>query len=201
MMARALRAAAPGTAPQDPLKRIDLAHAQKARLCDIVEGIADALPNPSPLTCNRAAQILAEDLPLHHADEDLGLFPLLSRHCLPEDRIEEAIGQLSREHVDDEAALEEVVSLLKELGAGRVPGMGYDAAGFVLRAFFEATRRHLAWEESTIMPLARLRLGPDALECLNGVMEKNRLGLPYDAVTRFGCGDTAGTDTEGDARH
>jgi hemerythrin-like domain-containing protein len=46
--------------------------------------------------------------------------------------------------------------------------------GYMLRGFFERYRRHVHWENTLIMPIARRRLGPEDLEALSARMEMNR---------------------------
>jgi hypothetical protein len=46
--------------------------------------------------------------------------------------------------------------------------------GYMLRGFFERYRRHVHWENTLIMPLARLRLSDIDLASLNAQMETNR---------------------------
>ena len=46
--------------------------------------------------------------------------------------------------------------------------------GYMLRGFFERYRRHIHWENTLVMPLARLRLTPGDLEDLSALMESSR---------------------------
>ena len=50
---------------------------------------------------------------------------------------------------------EDVQDMLRGLGEGR-PTMSADAAGFMLRGFFEALRRHVAFERTFVVPLLEL---------------------------------------------
>jgi hypothetical protein len=44
----------------------------------------------------------------------------------------------------------------------------------MLRGFFERYRRHVQWENTLVMPLARLRLTRDDLAALQAQMNQNR---------------------------
>jgi hypothetical protein len=49
-----------------------------------------------------------------------------------------------------------------------------DMVGYMLRGFFERYRRHVHWENTLVMPLARLRLTPEDLDALQAQMSQNR---------------------------
>ena len=175
--------------PLDALSRLAAEHAEQRGLCDRLEAIADMLPRmPARSVCLEALEMLERQMPMHHADEELGLFPLLRARCRPEDRIETILSELEDEHLDDEALLTEVVLTLRALAADRGPERDPAIAGYVLRGFFDSQRRHIAWEEATIMPLALERLRPCDLRALDRVMADNRRGRTPDAFERRGCG-------------
>ncbi len=150
--------------PQIPLQCNDpidfLAHEHKRQewLCDVLETIADGLPGT--LECALAAkavEALRVDVPLHHEDEEECLFPLLARRAAPEDNIEAVIRQLSREHLADDTYSTDLIDLLDAMAAGHMP-LNPEMAGYMIRGFFESYRRHIAFENIVILPLARARL-------------------------------------------
>lgn len=103
------------------------------------------------------AAYLRQDFPAIVAEEEEGLLPLLRQRLLLGDDLEPAIRQLSDEHRRD---TQRALSLAAECDA---LGEGLDAedvAGILaaLAAFAEQQRRHLAWEEAIILPVARARL-------------------------------------------
>ncbi len=158
-----------------PLGRLADVHARQLRVCDILERIADALPRPpSRLVCLRLLDILTVDMPLHHADEEGGLFPLLRRRTEADDGIDAVLERLSIEHTEDEALLPEVLETLQALADDVGPEREPDIAGYVLRGYFESQRRHIAWEEDVVMPLARNRLHATDIETLDTIMRANR---------------------------
>lgn len=107
-----------------------------------------------------ARDYLRRELPLHIADEEKDLFPLLKKCCLANDNVDEVFALLRREHQVDDLMVQEVLGDLDALVAGSpFP----DPAVFLRNtfAFRETHRRHLAWENTLILPLARQRLGKE----------------------------------------
>lgn len=167
-----------------PRKTLAKAHETKLQLCDLLEEIADNLPQPDRLQCMHAANILTRELPIHHADEDLGLFPILKERCQPEDRFDAIAARLSDEHVDIEASMAEVIAALNGYADGAPPASGGNAVGYALRGMFEGLRRHIAWEEATVTPLAKDRLTPEDWRELHGIMIELRVGARPNALMR-----------------
>jgi hypothetical protein len=46
--------------------------------------------------------------------------------------------------------------------------------GYMLRSFFESYRRHIAWENTIVLPLARARLTGEDLDKLGRAMAGHR---------------------------
>ncbi len=100
---------------------------------------------------------LERELPLHIADEEESLFPLLKRRADTDDGIDAILAILNDEHAADHAYHRKLLEPLRAIAAGRAPA---DAVAFahMARAFSVFQRRHLAWENGTVLPLARKRL-------------------------------------------
>lgn len=159
---------------RNALDIIDHAHAVQAQLCDALERIADGLPDDvDRKLCAWVASNLQYDLPLHHRDEEAGLFPLLRSRALPEDRLEDILARLEREHEADTGFAGEIAESLDCLGRGQ-PVPNAEMVGYMLRGFFECYRRHIHWETVLVMPLARKRLTSDDLAALGNAMALNR---------------------------
>jgi hypothetical protein len=157
-----------------PLARIERAHGEHRRLCDAMEALADALPRPA--RCEGAAILRRlPPLALHRAEEGRALFPLLRLRCAGDEGARRGLAQLDREHRDTEGAEVELADVLQDIAAGRTPAIGFEGAGYVLRGFFEAKRRHMSWEEIHVLPLARDILGAGDLDMLEGAM--GRMGM------------------------
>lgn len=157
-----------------PIDALHRTHMDHARLCDQLELIADSLPgNVDGELCRTVVGMLSVEVPVHHRDEEEGLFPLLANRALPEDDIEIHLDQLQAEHITDEGVASELIEFLPGLAEGknlRDP----DLCGYVLRCFFESYRRHLFWEQNLILPLARKRLEAADLQLLNETMAAHR---------------------------
>lgn len=159
---------------RNPLDVIANAHAVQEQLCDALERIADGLPDEvDRRLCAQAASTLIYELPLHHHDEEEGLFPLLRKRAEPPDQIESILDRLASEHMTDTDFASEIAESLELMARGdRVPNP--DMVGYMLRGFFERYRRHVHWENTLVMPVARKRLTAEDLDMLARLMERNR---------------------------
>lgn len=113
---------------------------------------------------------LERDFVLHIQDEECDFVPLLRRHCPPEDGIDALAERLAQEHVDDRTSVTRVIEFLCKLLKGD-PLSEVEKAG--IRAFAAHLRRHLAVENGVLLPIARVRLGPEALRAMaQGIRER-----------------------------
>ena len=159
---------------RNPLDMIASAHAVQVEMCDAMERIADGLPDEvDRRLCAQVASSLQFDLPLHHHDEEEGLFPLLRARARPEDAVDKILERLACEHDSDNDFASEIAEALETLGQGGRPASP-EMLGYMLRGFFERYRRHVHWENQLVMPLARLRLTRDDLAQLAARMNENR---------------------------
>lgn len=159
---------------RNPLDMIAHAHTLQQDLCDALERIADGLPDDiDRRLCARTAATLQFDIPLHHRDEEEALFPRLLLRVTPDDGLEEILERLSAEHSSDTDLGTEIAEFLDTLAEGQRP-KNPDMAGYMLRAFFESYRRHIHWENTLVMPLARKRLTDEDYAVIAAVMDRNR---------------------------
>lgn len=159
---------------RNPLDVIANAHATQVQMCDAMERIADGLPEDvDRRLCAQVAACLQFDLPLHHHDEEMALFPLLRQRALPEDGLDQILERLAHEHSSDNDFASEIAEALETLSQGGRPA-NPEMLGYMLRGFFERYRRHVHWENALVMPLARLRLTPEDLEVLQASMSESR---------------------------
>ena len=159
---------------RNPLDMIANAHAVQVQMCDAMERIADGLPDEvDRRLCAQVASCLQFDLPLHHHDEEEALFPLLRKRAFPEDGLDRILERLAAEHASDNDFASEIAEALETLAQGGHPA-NPEMLGYMLRGFFERYRRHVHWENTLVMPLARLRLTPDDLQALQSRMNENR---------------------------
>lgn len=122
----------------------------KLALCDALEAIADSLPEVDRHACLFIAESLLPVMREAHAYEEDSVFPAYASDA----RREATVHRLKAEHVEDEAAAEDLTETLLYVGhGGQVDNP--EALGFMLRALFEGLRRHVAFEREHVMPLAR----------------------------------------------
>ncbi|RDL53086.1 hypothetical protein BLJAPNOD_04251 [Ensifer sp. M14] len=114
-------------------------------LCDRLEAIADSLPRRiDPAGCREVADRLPSTLMAVHRLEDEILFPaILAARCPDDGQL--LIDRLRDEHRHDGGSAEHVARVLNELLHGRTPH-SWETIGYMLRAFFETVRRHVATE-------------------------------------------------------
>ena len=63
------------------------------------------------------------------------------------------VRRLKAEHVEDECAAQDITDVLLDVGRGGAVE-NPEALGFMLRAFFEGQRRHIAFEREHMLPIA-----------------------------------------------
>lgn len=132
----------------DWLKR---AHDAQLTLCEALEEIADSLPaNVNRQKCIYAAKSLVPLVNGVHRYEEEALFPLLERKGAGDREMADAIARLKFEHVEDECFAEELTDTLTRLGSGD-GSVNAEAAGYMLRGFFELIRRHIAFEQQFML--------------------------------------------------
>lgn len=157
-----------------PLDFIVAEHGRQAAVCDVMERLVH---NPrhgvEQATIEAVRSYLVRDFPLHIADEEEDLFPLLQRRCPPEDTIGEIIDLLRREHETDIGLQPAVIEDLALLIGGRA--LNDPARAFMnLATFAETQRRHLAWENAVVVPRARSYLTADDQRELGRRMARRR---------------------------
>jgi hypothetical protein len=158
----------------DPLGFLELAHREQLDICNLLEEIADSLPQRvDRLKCFAAAGRLRVTVRLHQMDEDEGLFPILREKALIGGPLLASLERLESEHVEDEGLSDDVIEGLELLARGRQP-RSIDGLAYMLRAFFDAHRRHIHFENEWVLPVARLHLNDDDLAAIENVILKNR---------------------------
>lgn len=137
----------------------------------------DRLPLANANTLQRLGPALAaylrQDFPAIIAEEEEGMLPLLRQRLLLGDDLEPALRQLCEEHRRD---IQRALSLATECDALAEGLDSEDIAGILasLAAFAEQQRRHLAWEEAIILPVARARLSAQDIKAWNRAMRARK---------------------------
>jgi hemerythrin-like domain-containing protein len=139
---------------KDGLEFIAADHLRERCVCMLLDRIA-AGDCSAPQEVSRAVDFLQTDLPLHLADEQEDLFPLMRRCCLPEDEIDRVISRLLLDHQQAGDSTPEVLSVLARVLQSAPLTL---EAQQLLARFTSFARRHLILETAVILPIARLRL-------------------------------------------
>jgi len=159
---------------RNALDLIEHEHRIQAQLCDALERIADGLPDDvDRRLCAHVADSLKFEIPLHHRDEECGLFPLIEKRALASDNIHDILARLALEHATDESFASELLESLETLARGETV-RNPDMVGYMLRSFFESYRRHIHWENAVVIPLARARLTDGDVDELADAMTRHR---------------------------
>jgi hemerythrin-like domain-containing protein len=132
------------------------AHDAQLTLCTALEEIADSLPaNINRQKCIYAAKSLMPLINGIHRYEEEALFPMLATGSAGRQEMTDTIARLKFEHVEDECFAEELTDTLTRLGSGDET-VNAEAAGYMLRGFFESIRRHIAFEQQFMLRGAKL---------------------------------------------
>lgn len=143
----------PHTTIQLALSRLGACHSNQLDLCDDLEAIADSLPaNVDRQQCLHVGRTICRVVADAHRLEEAVLFPAMERLSPTLATMPATIERLRFEHFEDMCFAEEVHDALMAMGRGD-PGFSADAAGYMLRGFFEGVRRHVAFERELLTPL------------------------------------------------
>ena len=139
----------------DPIGVLEEEHALQLELCAVLETIADDLPDRADKELAKVAvSILSRSWPAHIALEETCLFPLLRERAKGDTMALDILDHLEAEHEHDEDFAGEIAMALQAyVDDGRTEYSTIQ--GYMLCGFFEGQRRHVAWENATIVPLAR----------------------------------------------
>lgn len=143
----------------------------------LIELATDCRLGPVIRTTESLLAYLTEDLPLHCKDEEEDLFPLLRRRCLQEDGIESILAELDKDHAAERFLACHLVIDLRSIVIERRSDPPTQLFAD-LRVFAEGQRRHLSWENRTVLPLAHKRLRREDLVEMGRNMVDRR-GIPY----------------------
>ena len=135
-----------------PCVELGHAHERKLGICDALEAIADGLP--SSIDRFRCLEVASSLVPLlrecHRYEEEI-VYPAFEVGG-PGQRAASTVKRLRAEHVEDECSAQDLSEALLAIGHGEAV-TNPEALGFMLRAFFEGVRRHVAFEQEHVLPL------------------------------------------------
>lgn len=122
-------------------------------LCDMLEEIADSLPDKlDARRCRLAATTIEPVIRDIHRFEEMVVFPVVCRQLERYGASSRCIERLKAEHLEDQSFAGEVAySLNRMIADPRV--LHADMMGYMLRGFFESVRRHIAFERDYLLVL------------------------------------------------
>ena len=136
------------------LSDLNLHHQVQLDLCDVLEKIADQLPDRvDPQNCLHIARSIYPTVKKAHTYEENKVFPYLAAHY-EQYVMPQTLDRLHSEHWEDESYAEEVQSGLTDFVSGQLK-TGVDTLAYMLRGFFEGLRRHIAFEREHLLPLLK----------------------------------------------
>lgn len=159
-----------------PLDLLYAEHYRQRVICNTLDAACGELPVVlSRAELRSIVEYLTVDLPLHIADEEDSLFPLLESRCADAkgDLTRDAIELLRGEHGTDSKLIADIANHLRAMARGQKVIMS-DAAQVRIRAAAEAQRRHLAWENCVLLPIAKQWLTATDLVHLGRAMAERR---------------------------
>jgi hemerythrin-like domain-containing protein len=157
---------------RDPLAFIAAEHGGQRALCSVMEDLA-GMPAFDRHLAVAILRYLKNDLVRHLMDEELDLFPLMRQRCLHEDEIDRILDRLNAEHKDEHRLAGELEAALET----HLESTDRDLTPEVRACLFQyarSLRRHVALENSIILPLARARLTQDDLVTLSAAMVRRQ---------------------------
>lgn len=163
---------------RSPVDFIAAEHKRQLAICDLLDHLArNPRHTAASYELTRVRDYFVRELPLHTADEEQDLFPALARRCPSSDEIDAVFILLRLEHDCDRTLVAELVAALDALIEGHALP---DPAAFMAnaRAVSETQRRHLAWENTVILPRARKHLNAEDLAALTEAMAARRDAKP-----------------------
>ncbi len=151
LMVEALEERPPEALLREPLDYIFADHFRQRMLCNLLDAMVSQGERDSALSLHILA-FLRCDFGLHILDEELDLFPILLERALPDDRMEDVVGELCAEHSSDKLDADE---LCRVLDAPENQNRGWKG---LFTRFAANERRHLIVENAIVIPMARIRL-------------------------------------------
>lgn len=135
---------------QDDVAAMRRAHAVKLILCHRLEAIADSLPGFDRRECLLAARALGPQMVKIHRFEEQRVYPHFAARLLHSAEARKTIARLKNEHFEDEGYAAELRDALRAT-ARRGRAENPETLGFMLRGFFGALRRHIAFEHDHVI--------------------------------------------------
>ncbi len=163
--------------PDGLLTQIEREHLAERSLCDVLELIADDLLGPLDLTLTRRSVTgLRRCVKRHRILEEGYFYPVLTNRLRRGELDADLLEQIRGEHASDQSlAYDTADQLERALARGRAENP--EMLGYMLHGFFECRRRHIAWEDAVVLPLAKSRFSPEDYRAFSVEEFEQTLGL------------------------
>ncbi|PTB19823.1 hemerythrin [Trinickia symbiotica] len=166
----------PAPSFDEPLEMLKACHERIAAQCATLEKLAAYLPSHGADTqAQQAARNIMRYFdvagPHHHADEEQDLFPMLNEIGRQQrSPVTELIVSLRDDHRSLEAGWARLRRVLVDIEAGGAGGLEPE----LVDSFVAAYRRHIAIEESQVLPYAEACLDRQQMAKLSSAMVARR---------------------------
>ncbi|HET7774540.1 MAG TPA: hemerythrin domain-containing protein, partial [Burkholderiaceae bacterium] len=140
----------------DPIEMLSVCHGRMQHALDTLRRLEAFLSTrgPSEESASAASAVLRYfDIaaPLHHQDEDEDVYPALHACVAEDDPLRLTLQELHEEH----QKLDELWAFLRTDLQAIAAGEAIHLDGALVRQFRDATQRHLAIEDSIVLPYAQ----------------------------------------------
>ncbi|MEM9344061.1 MAG: hypothetical protein AAGA87_13545 [Pseudomonadota bacterium] len=139
-----------------------------AHIGDLLETLADNLPQPSPAVWQETRHLCQGELKLHLTLLCQVVVPELAKRTQGKDDYEALLCCLSGDFENDLSRLTDLDDMFSEVIGKHSDSRTYEAFGFALRACFEAVRRLVRWESEVLLPMVERWLADADAEFLLG---------------------------------
>lgn len=167
------RPARPQIVPIVPLEYVAAHSKRVGAMCDLLEAIADDLPQKAKPFWREVTRLCGTVIPQHYDAVTRLLVPALLHRTQGEADCEAVLLRMQADYTHERARLPELTELLREAIGQDSLRLSPDALGYALRSFFEAMRRQIRWETEVLLPLASRRLTAEDLDELATCLAKD----------------------------
>ena len=155
----------------DPIQTIAEEHDVQLGVCDLLEEIANGLPDDvNPLLVGTVHDLIDRAFMTHMRFEDETAFSEVAVSGGDGASLIKILDQLTREHGRDEGFVLELSEEFVPLVRGR-QCRNAEMLGYMLRGFFESQRSHIELESNMVIPAARSLLTSEDLSAMRVWLE------------------------------
>lgn len=155
-----------------PLDKLSSHSEEVSGLCDLLESMADDLPNQKSEKWRVATVQSLVTVPHYYQIIAHSLLPILIERPEIQTDCLQFLRRLYNDYVDGEASLSELQALLADSEPSKNNNMSPEALGYALRNFFEMIRRQTNWDKDVLLPFAARYLKQIDLEKISAALSE-----------------------------